>query len=58
VFGKMESKRMPTRKIWNHTIDLKEMFKPQKGRIYSLSKNKREEFILYPKTKGKKFRTL
>jgi len=43
VFGKMESKRMPTRKIWNHTIDLKEMFKPQKGRIYSLSKNKREK---------------
>jgi len=24
-------------------IDLKEMFKPQKGRIYPLSKNKREE---------------
>ena len=28
VFGKMESKRMPTRKIWDHAIDLKEMFKP------------------------------
>jgi len=28
VFGKVESKRMPTRKIWNHTIDLKETFKP------------------------------
>jgi len=43
VFGKVESERMPTRKIWDHAIDLKEMFKPQKGRIYSLSKNKREE---------------
>jgi len=43
VFGKVESERMPTRKIWNHAIDLKEMFKPQKGRIYPLSKNKREE---------------
>jgi len=32
---------MSTRKIWDHTIDLKEMFKPQKGRIYPLSKNKR-----------------
>jgi len=34
---------MLTRKIWNHTIDLKETFKPQKGRIYPLSKNEREE---------------
>ena len=43
VFGKMELERMPTRKIWDYAIDLKEMFKPRKGRIYSLSKNKREE---------------
>ena len=28
VFGKIESKRMLTRKIWDHVIDLKEMFKP------------------------------
>ena len=27
VFGKMESERIPTRKIWDHTIDLKETFK-------------------------------
>jgi len=27
VFGKVESKRMPTRKIWDHVIDLKETFK-------------------------------
>jgi len=27
VFGKVESERMPTRKIWDHAIDLKEMFK-------------------------------
>jgi len=43
VFGKVESERMPTRKIWDHVIDLKEMFKPQKGKIYPLSTNKREE---------------
>jgi len=43
VFGKMESERMPTRKIWDHAIDLKETFKPRKGRIYPLSKNEREE---------------
>jgi len=28
VFGKVESERMPTRKIWDHAIDFKEMFKP------------------------------
>jgi len=28
VFGKVESERMPTRKVWDHAIDLKEMFKP------------------------------
>jgi len=43
VFEKMESERMPTRKIWDHAIDLKETFKPRKGRIYPLSKNEREE---------------
>jgi len=43
VFGKMESKRIPTRKIWDHAIDLKETFKPQKGRIYPLSQDEREE---------------
>jgi len=43
VFGKVESKRMLTRKIWDHAIDLKKTFKLQKGKIYLLSKNKREE---------------
>ena len=27
VFGKVKLERMPTRKVWDHTIDLKEMFK-------------------------------
>jgi len=43
VFGKVEFERMPIRKIWVHAIDLKEMFKLQKGKIYPLSKNEREE---------------
>jgi len=43
VFRKVESEIMPIRKIEDHAIDLKEMFKPQKERIYLLSKNKREE---------------
>jgi len=43
VFRKVELERMPTRKIWDHAINLKEMFKLQKGRIYPLSKIEREE---------------
>jgi len=43
VFGKVKLERMPTRKIWDHTINIKEIFKLWKGRIYSLSKNEREE---------------
>ena len=43
VFEKMESERILTRKIQDHAIDLKETFKPQKVRIYSLSKNEREK---------------
>jgi len=43
VFGKVESERMPTRKIWDHAIDLKEEFKASKARVYLLSRNEREE---------------
>jgi len=43
VFGKIESERMPTRKIWDHAIDLKKKFKPKKEKIYPLSRNEREE---------------
>jgi len=40
VFGKIESKRMLTRKVWDHVIDLKETLKE---RIYLLFKNERKE---------------
>jgi len=43
VFGKVESERIPTRKIWDHAIDLKEEFKASKARVYPLSRNKWEE---------------
>ena len=43
MFGKVELERIPTRKTWDHAIDLKETFKLQKGRIYPLSKMEREE---------------
>ena len=34
---------MPTRKVWDHAIDLKEEFRPRKGKIYLLSREEREE---------------
>ena len=43
VFGKIEPERMPVRKVWDHTIDVKEDFKPSKAKVYPLSRNEREE---------------
>jgi len=43
VFGKKESERMPVRKAWDHAIELKEGFLPKKGKVYSLSREEREE---------------
>ena len=43
VFGKVESERMPVRKVWDHAIDLKEDFKAEKARVYPLSRNEREK---------------
>jgi len=43
VFGKVESERMPVRKVWDHAVDLKEEFKASKAKVYPLSRNEREE---------------
>ena len=43
VFGKVESERMPVRKVWDHAIDVKENFRPSKAKVYPLSRNEREE---------------
>jgi len=43
VFGKRESERMLARKVWDHAIELKEGFMPRKGKVYLLSREKREE---------------
>jgi len=37
------SERMLMRKMWNHVIDLKEGFVLRKEKIYSLSREEREE---------------
>jgi len=43
VFGKVESEKMLVRKVWDHAIDLHNNFKASKARVYSLSRNKKEE---------------
>ena len=34
---------MPVWKTWDHAIELKEGFTPKKGKVYLLSREKREE---------------
>jgi len=43
VFGKKQSERMLTRKVWDHVIDVKEGFVPRKEKVYPLSREEREE---------------
>jgi len=43
VFGKVKSKRMLVRKIWDHAIDFKDKFAPSKARVYLLFQNERDE---------------
>ena len=43
VFEKVESERIPVRKVWDHTIDLKDDFRASKVRVYSLFRNKKKE---------------
>jgi len=42
IFEK-KSERIPIRKIWDHAIDFREGFVVKKGKIYLLSRIKREE---------------
>ena len=43
VFGKKQLERMPTRKVWDHAIDIKEGFILKKKKVYPLSREEREE---------------
>ena len=43
MFGKKQSERMPTRKLWDHAINVREGFMPRKGKVYPLSRKEREE---------------
>ena len=43
VFRKKQSERIPTRKVWDHIIDMKEEFMPRKEKVYLLFREEREE---------------
>jgi len=47
VFRKVESERMPVRKVWNYVIDLNNDFKASKVRVYPLSRNEKEEVQMF-----------
>ena len=47
VFSKKESEHMPLWKPWDHTIDLKDTFKPKKGHIIPLSPAEQEEVMAF-----------
>ena len=47
VFEKEELERMPARKPWDHAIELKKGFVPRKGKVYSLSREEREEVLAF-----------
>ena len=38
---------MPTRKIWNHAIDMKKGFVPRKGKVYLLLREERGDTRVY-----------
>ena len=55
MFGKKQSERMPTRKLWDHAIEVKEGFVLRKGKVYPLSREEREkvrEFVKEQLRKG------
>ena len=43
MFGKKKLERMPTRKVWDNTIDVKEEFVLRKKKVYLLLREEREE---------------
>ena len=43
IFSEKAASRFPLRKPWDHTIDLKDTFKPKKGRLIPLSVEEQKE---------------
>jgi len=38
---------MPTRKVWDHTIEIKKEFAPRKRKVYLLLREEREEVRMF-----------
>ena len=43
MFSKKQSERMPTRKVWDHSIEIKKGFVPRKRKVYPLSREEKEQ---------------
>jgi len=43
VFGKRQSERIPTKKVWDHVIKIKKGFVLRKEKVYPLSRGEREK---------------
>jgi len=54
MFGKKQSERIPTRKMWDHMIDVKEGFVLRKGKVYLLLREEREEVREFVKEQSRK----
>ena len=54
MFGKKQSERMLMRRLWDHTIDVKDGFIPRKGKVYPLSREEREEVRKFVKEQLRK----
>ena len=54
VFGKKQSERILIRKVWDHTIKVKEGFVPRKGKVYPLSREEREKIREFMKEQLRK----
>ena len=54
AFRKKASERMPMRKIWDHTINMKKGFVPRKGKMYPLSRKEREKMHKFIKEQLRK----
>ena len=54
VFRKEELEKMPTRKLWDYAIELKEGFVPKKEKVYLLSREEKEEVQAFMKDQLRK----
>jgi len=54
VFGKKQSEQMPTRKVWDHVIEMKKGFMPRKEKVYPLLREEREEVRKFVKEQLRK----